>query len=774
MQVSPNEWKILMARDGIESPAKILEGCLFDLYPSPQGMTLWLIEPNQTRHRLIDRFAPVFYVSGPDAVLRRLRAAAARQLHALACRATERMDLWEQRARPVLEIEVAYPNEFASWTRWVRQFDSALRLYNSDLMLASLYCWQRGVFPLARVEVEADSEGRVLALECRDTEWAIDYEPPPLEILRVRLGGLKGIDPRHGSPFGQWTALEIEVDGRQVELDEAGEPAAVAFQHLIARHDPDLILSDWGDATILPKLREQAAKLRLPLTLNRDPSAEVQESRARSYMSYGRILFKNSATTLFGRLHVDTQNSFIADKCDLSGLWELARVTKLPVQYCARTSTGTGISYMQMELAWRDGVLIPEQKAEPEDPKPPDELLIADRGGLVFTPKTGFHANVAELDFVSEYPSIMARFNISPETVDCPCCPDAPRVPELGYRVCQKRRGITSRVVERLIAKRGELKQRLRESSGQQPQPFTETAHGKRYKLQRDALKWLLVCCFGYTGYKNARFGKIEAHEAINAVARETLLVAKEIAEDRGYEILHALVDSLYVQRAGATRGDYEALNAEIAARTKLPLAIEAIYRYVVFLPSRQFADVPVPNRFFAVAEDGALKVRGLELRRHDTPPLVARMQQEVLEILAEAHDFPGYLAKLEEAREILRRCEESVTDGSVAIEDLIVSKRLTREPREYSKANQTAIAAQQLFGSGVRLRPGQTVEYIITDSDNRVPNDRVRAYALWDGWFGYDRRKYTEFLHDAFDPLALLPCELRPSNKRKAVKKDR
>ena len=193
-------------------------------------------------------------------------------------------------------------------------------------------------------------------------------------------------------------------------------------------------------------------------------------------MSYGRILFKNSATTLFGRLHVDTQNSFIADKCDLSGLWELARVTKLPVQYCARTSTGTGISYMQMELAWRDGVLIPEQKAEPEDPKPPDELLIADRGGLVFTPKIGFHANVAELDFVSEYPSIMARFNISPETVNCPCCPDAPRVPELGYRVCQKRRGITSRVVERLIAKRGELKKcRARLQAG----TFGRQAHAR-------------------------------------------------------------------------------------------------------------------------------------------------------------------------------------------------------------------------------------------------------------------------------------------------------
>ncbi|MGH9680270.1 MAG: hypothetical protein ACRD4Y_09985 [Candidatus Acidiferrales bacterium] len=196
-----------------------LGGWIFDLYPSPHGMRLWLIEPNQTRHRLTDRFAPIFYVSGPDVVLQRLREAIARQPHALSCRPAERMDLWEQRARPVLEIEVTHPNEYSSWTRWVRQFDAALRLYNSDLMLASMYCWQRGIFPLARVEVEVDAENRILALECHDTEWALDYELPPLEILRVRLGGRARLDPEHGAPFGQRAALEIEVDGREIELD---------------------------------------------------------------------------------------------------------------------------------------------------------------------------------------------------------------------------------------------------------------------------------------------------------------------------------------------------------------------------------------------------------------------------------------------------------------------------------------------------------------------------------------------------------------------------
>ena len=64
------------------------------------------------------------------------------------------------------------------------------------------------------------------------------------------------------------------------------------------------------------------------------------------------------------------------------------------------------------------------------------------------------------------------------------------------------------------------------------------------------------------------------------------------------------------------------------------------------------------------------------------------------------------------------------------------------------------AIAAQQLYGNGVKLRPGQTVEYVITDAHNPVPNDRVRAYALWEGWHGYDRRKYRAMLLEAFEPF--------------------
>jgi DNA polymerase elongation subunit (family B) len=802
-------------------------------------MTLWVIPQNgdRKRLRLIDRsFAPAFYVHGSEAQLRRLaQTLAQRAADRVTCAFTERMNIWDGRPLNVLQISVLYPTQYVALARFVRRSDSSLRLYNSDLMLAAMYCWEKKVFPLAKVEVEVDEprgarcevlgktrhvsgmrcavldEGPrasylvsrtshlapddILAIECRDDEWAVDYELPPLTIMHTRLEGLARVNPQHG----RHGTLEVAMDGEWRVLDDAEEPVVMGFERMLRTHDPDLIVSEWGDSTLFPGLLRQARKNGIELSLNREPSP-VERSRARSYMSYGRVLFKESATTLRGRLHVDTQNSFIADECELDGLWELARVTKLPVQYCARTTTGTGISYMQMELAYRDGTLIPEQKAEPESPKHPDELLRADRGGLVFPPRLGFFSNVGELDFVSEFPSIMARFNVSPETVNCPCCPDAPRIPELGYHVCQRRRGITSRVVERLIEKRQQYKEGAREeqkikgkrekekdgagamallspefqivnalpqSSIANPQAeipvhLSATTENEQrttdrvasYKLRRSSLKWLLVCCFGYTGYKNARFGKIEAHEAINAVAREKLLVAKEMAEQQGYRVLHALVDSIYVQKEGVTREDYQRLTREIEQTTGLPMALENVYRFVVFLPSKQSPEVPVPNRFFCVSEEGELKIRGLECRRHDTPPLVVRMQMEALDILAGARDFESYCRKLAEAREVLERYLTRVQDGGLRIEDFVISRRLTRAPGDYKQSSATAIVGRQLDKAGVHLRPGECVQYIITDAGAKWPDDRYRAWTLWEGWRGYDVNKYQAALRDAFKPL--------------------
>jgi DNA polymerase-2 len=203
------------------------------------------------------------------------------------------------------------------------------------------------------------------------------------------------------------------------------------------------------------------------------------------------------------------------------------------------------------------------------------------------------------------------------------------------------------------------------------------------------------------------------------------------------------------------TREDYVRLAQEIERLTGLPLALEAVYRFVVFLPSQQSAEIPVPNRFFCVSEEGELKVRGLECRRHDTPPLVAKMQREVLAILAEARDFATYCDKLCEARKVYERYVARLVDGNVAPEELVIRKRLSKAPSQYQKNSSTVIAARQLDRAGVKLRPGESIEFLITDADSTLTDDRVRAWTLWESWRGYDVKAYRQALAKAFEPAA-------------------
>ena len=53
----------------------------------------------------------------------------------------------DRRLLRVLQVRAHYPTLFVPLARFVRRLDSSLTLYDSDLMLASMYCWEKNVFP---------------------------------------------------------------------------------------------------------------------------------------------------------------------------------------------------------------------------------------------------------------------------------------------------------------------------------------------------------------------------------------------------------------------------------------------------------------------------------------------------------------------------------------------------------------------------------------------------------------------------------------------------
>ena len=76
-------------------------------YPNQHGMTLWLIDRNQSHYRLTDSFAPAFYVSGDHERLVLLQDAAQHQTTELRTRFAERTDLWLNAPRTVLEVSTS-------------------------------------------------------------------------------------------------------------------------------------------------------------------------------------------------------------------------------------------------------------------------------------------------------------------------------------------------------------------------------------------------------------------------------------------------------------------------------------------------------------------------------------------------------------------------------------------------------------------------------------------------------------------------------------------
>ena len=719
------------ARSPKSEGRQLLEGWLFDVYPSHDGMIIWMIDDADRPHRLRYRYAPTFYVAGDRSALEVGRQGLARLRIPVTCEPTARRELMSGEQIPVVAVAVHNPLAFPAAARLLARIPG-LTLYNCDILTTRLFFYETGLFPLARCALAcAGDEAREVTLASRPED--LEYALPPLTVLRLSLESSTA-NPSHGRP-GQ---LAAGVDGETVVLD-GDDPADTihSLNRLLQRYDPDIVLTEWGDSVLLPRLQDLAARTGIPLQLNRDPTHRARTRRSRSYMTYGQVVYQAGAQMLHGRWHIDLRNSFIYAESELGGLLEVARLARIPVQELARTSTGTAISSMQLQRAVRDGTLIPWQKSEPEAFKTASQLIVTDKGGLTYQPLVGLYEQVGELDFSSMYPTMMARFNISPETIGCACCPDS-RVPEINYTVCRRRRGLVPQVLDHLLERRLYYKQRKQATTGSQR---------ASYDQRQTALKWCLVTSFGYLGYRNARFGRIEAHEAVTAFAREMLLRAKEVAESHGFRMLHALVDSMWLQRPGATRADYDALAQAVTGATGLPIFVEGIYRWLAFLPSKTHRGVGVPNRYMGVFENNTTKVRGIEVRRSDVPALVVQTQERMLQRMFRCQTLQDVRATLPELLGILEEALIRLRSKDVEAAELVITNTLSQEVGEYRHNTVQAITARTLDRHGAHLHPGEAVQFIITSAGAKVPEDRVRPYALLGSDWHYDLEAYATLL---------------------------
>lgn len=521
-----------------------------------------------------------------------------------------------------------------------------------------------------------------------------DFIVPDLNVLNIKF--MDGLD-------------EVEINGEVFNNSEVA--IDYFFSHM---DDSNIIISENGDL-YLPKFFSLAKKYGY--------SAYTSMSRDRTFNSYGRIHHRRSGFIIRGIPHIDASSSFMYSEGGLEGVITISRLTDLPLFHSARITPGTAVSSYEIRKALSRDIMIPLYKGDHEEIKSIDQFIESDKGGLILQPEPGVYEGVYEIDFSSMYPSIIVNYNLSMETINVNC-KNFDILPYLNYRICRDKKGILSDILSDLL----DLRLYYKDKKHEEP----------RFAMRDKVLKWLLLTSFGYTGYKNAKFGKIEVHEAITAIGRNILAESFRIADEEGFRVIHGIVDSLWLKG----NGNIKRVMERIEEFSRLKIVLEGHYKWIAFLPSRE-GDGAV-NRYFGLMDNGEFKIRGIEMRRSDFPEICKKMQGEIMNLYSVVKSISDFPLVYREATRIYNRYTENIISGNVTDEELLISFVMTRFP-EYYSVNSIRKMASSKSSDGM---PGDRLNFFVKDEKRGI----VEMNNLYGS---FDRDFYLRKLKLAWDSIS-------------------
>ncbi|MBS7657419.1 hypothetical protein KEJ33_05800, partial [Candidatus Bathyarchaeota archaeon] len=388
-----------------------VRGWILDLYlERPGEIAVWIKTERGDCVKVVDKWNPFFYVSAPtEEDLVKLTRHLCFSEKPLSYDFVDKfVDLCDAERSKVLRIEVPDVStlRFLAGAIWRLGDFGKYRLWNVDVPVSQVYLYDRDLFPLAYVEAKVDEQ---VSWSLMDSAESLEYPVPHLKIMRLKVEiDSKSRFPSFEDPIGR---LALGFDDEEMVIDSVGEgDKIVALTEAVQKMDPDIIFTDGGDSFLFTYLARRALENGLlpKLVLGREKAGiGVLQRTGSSYFSYGRVYYRASPQRLLGRLHIDVENSGLYAQYGLEGLVEVARTCRIPLHRASRVSIGTCMTAIQLYQAFRDDVLIPWKKSEPENFKTAMDLLVADRGGFYFEPKVGIHNNVGEIDFSSMYPMLM-------------------------------------------------------------------------------------------------------------------------------------------------------------------------------------------------------------------------------------------------------------------------------------------------------------------------------------------------------------------------------
>jgi len=561
-----------------------------------------------------------------------------------------------------------------------RKTQHRIALYNADVKPEQMFLYKNNLKPFDTVNLE-DNQITKLPEE-------------PIALKRTHIAILPAGDIKTNI---NRKIKQIRINSQLLKGPE--RKILEEFTEIFKNEDPDIIAMPFAFSH-LPYLESRLTLHDLKCNFHRWSKTPLKYRGGKTFFSYGMVSYRDFAIRLKGRFLIDTTTT-IGSSCETEAIIELCQLSGNRFQHVASRSFGAVFQSALIRTLVKKNFLVP-YKAKPLDqPIPLTELFKADRGGHTLDPKVGFHKNVAEIDFCSMFPFLILNQNISADTILDQKGPFQ-KVPGVPVKVSKRFKGLVPETIQPFIERRMHYKRN--------PNSIN--------KKRSAGLKWVLVSCYGYLRYREFKLGLAASHMAICSYAREIILAAKELAEDRGFEIIHGIVDSLYLKKKNITEEEVQDFCKELEQRTKIPISFEGIFKWISFLSSVNDISKPVPARYFGVFKKGGIKARGIEVRQKSSPILIKNFQEECLHILESCSTKKEIKQKVPELCKLLRQTIKNL--NKVPAEELACTVRISKTDYKHNIPQKRVV--QQLKKKGCRVYPGQTIHYLYQDNKVILP----------------------------------------------------
>ncbi|MFP3484364.1 MAG: DNA polymerase II [Vulcanisaeta sp.] len=376
---------------------------------------------------------------------------------------------------------------------------------------------------------------------------------------------------------------------------------------------------------------------------------------------------------------------------------QLSSISGLPLDQVGAASVGARVEWMIFYEAVKRGELAPNREERPYETY---------KGAIVLEPKPGLHEDIAVIDFSSMYPSIMMKYNVSPDTLVLGECDDCYVAPEVNYRFRKSPEGLYPGLLRILV----ENRRRVRELMKNYPEGSPEWV---LLNERQRALKVMANAMYGYCGWLGARWYRREVAEAVTAWGRNLLKTVIEKARSLGLPIIYGDTDSLFVKNIP---DKVEALISYVNNELGFEVKVDKVYRRVLFTEAKK--------RYVGLTVDGEVDIVGFEAVRSDWAEVAKDVQENVAEIVLKTGDVGKAVAYVKSVIDRLKAYQFS-------IDDVIIWKTLDKSLSEYKVLTPHVAAAKQLIEAGYKVGKGDMIGYVIIKGGGAKLAYRVKPYIL-------------------------------------------